>query len=214
MRERAEWRAALSVMAAIAGVGLSSGRELVLFFAQTKGAAWAGVLAACALFGVLTAFVAARSDACRARGGLERAAEALRLLFAALVSAFMLTRLGEVGALTLPVRHGYLFGASFGLLSALIIGWTGPGWLLGLVTTLGLSAFYIASALDGRPAKIYLRGETDEISPDAMSEEMEQLLTSLREREDMRMLFKLAQDASPEDVRQAVKIIEALRRDD
>jgi hypothetical protein len=60
----------------------------------------------------------------------------------------------------------------------------------------------------------YLRGETDEISPDAMSEEMEQLLTSLREREDMRMLFKLARDASPEDVRQAVKIIEALRRDD
>ncbi len=60
----------------------------------------------------------------------------------------------------------------------------------------------------------YLRGETDEIAPGAMSEEMEQLLTSLREREDMRMLFKLAQDASPEDVRQAVKIIEALRRDD
>ncbi|MBQ7435354.1 MAG: helix-turn-helix transcriptional regulator [Oscillospiraceae bacterium] len=60
----------------------------------------------------------------------------------------------------------------------------------------------------------YLRGETDEVSPGAMSEEMEQLLTSLREREDMRMLFKLAQDASPADVRQAVKIIEALRRDD
>ena len=60
----------------------------------------------------------------------------------------------------------------------------------------------------------YLRGETDEVTPDAMGEEMEQLLTSLREREDMRMLFKLAQDASPEDVRQAVKIIEALRRDD
>ncbi len=57
----------------------------------------------------------------------------------------------------------------------------------------------------------YLRGESDEISPDA---EMEELLTTLREREDMRMLFKLAQDASPEDVRQAVKIIEALRSDD
>ena len=36
----------------------------------------------------------------------------------------------------------------------------------------------------------------------------------LREREEMRMLFKLARDASPEDVRQAVRIIEALRRDD
>ena len=57
----------------------------------------------------------------------------------------------------------------------------------------------------------YLRGESDEISPD---EEMERLLTTLREREDMRMLFKLAQDASPEDVRQAVKIIEALRSND
>ena len=61
----------------------------------------------------------------------------------------------------------------------------------------------------------YLRGETDEVTPNAQEcEEMEQLLTSLREREDMRMLFKLAKDASPEDVRQAVKIIEALRRDD
>ena len=60
----------------------------------------------------------------------------------------------------------------------------------------------------------YLRGETDEVSPDAENEELAQLLSSLREREDMRMLFKLAQDATPEDVRQAVKIIEALRRHD
>ena len=60
----------------------------------------------------------------------------------------------------------------------------------------------------------YLRGETDEVLPNDMNEEMEQLLSSLREREDMRMLFKLARDASPADVRQAVKIIEALRRDD
>ncbi|MBR2700173.1 MAG: hypothetical protein IKE76_16455, partial [Clostridia bacterium] len=161
MRERAEWRAALSVMAAVAGVGLSSGRGLVLFFAQMKDAAWAGVLTACALFGAMVAFAAAQSGVCQARTGLERAAEALRLLFAALVSAFMLTKLGEVGALTLPVRHGYLFGAGFGLLSALIIGWTGAGWPLGLMVILGLSAFYVAAALDGRPARIHLIGETD-----------------------------------------------------
>ena len=61
----------------------------------------------------------------------------------------------------------------------------------------------------------YLRGETDDPAlPGAQDAEMEELLTTLREREDMRMLFKLAQDASPEDVRQAVKIIEALRRHD
>ena len=61
----------------------------------------------------------------------------------------------------------------------------------------------------------YLRGETDEVSPaPAEDRELAELLSSLREREDMRMLFKLAQGASPEDVRQAVRIIEALRRHD
>ena len=59
----------------------------------------------------------------------------------------------------------------------------------------------------------YLRGE-DVPCVSAAEDEMAQLLTSLREREDMRMRFKLAKDASPEDVRQAVKIIEALRQKD
>ena len=58
----------------------------------------------------------------------------------------------------------------------------------------------------------YLRGE--DIAPAPSDNELEQLLTALREREDIRMLFKLAQNASPEDVRQAVKIIEALRQKD
>ena len=160
MREKAEWRAALSAMAAISGVGLASGRELVLFFAQMKGAAWAGVLAACALLGGMAALIAARGEACRARGGAERVAEVLRLSFAALASAFMLTRLGELGALTLPVRHGYLFGAGFGLLVALAASWTGIGWPLGLMMTVALSGFYAANALDARPARIRLTGET------------------------------------------------------
>ena len=43
--------------------------------------------------------------------------------------------------------------------------------------------------------------------------EMDELLETLRRREDMRMLFKLAKDATPEDVRSAVRIIEALRND-
>ena len=71
----------------------------------------------------------------------------------------------------------------------------------------------VARILGTTPA--YLRGETDDPDPSpAPDAEMEQLLGSLREREDMRMLFKLARDASPEDVLQAVKIIEALRRHD
>lgn len=68
----------------------------------------------------------------------------------------------------------------------------------------------VARILGTTPA--YLRGETDDPEPAGEDDgELEKLLTSLREREDMRMLFKLAQDASPEDVRKAVAIIEALR---
>ena len=71
----------------------------------------------------------------------------------------------------------------------------------------------VARILGTTPA--YLRGETDEVSPESpQDEELRALLEELREREEMRMLFKLARDASPEDVRQAVRIIEALRRDD
>lgn len=43
--------------------------------------------------------------------------------------------------------------------------------------------------------------------------ELNALLEDLRTREDMRMLFKLAHDATPDDVRAAVKIIEALRKE-
>ncbi len=71
----------------------------------------------------------------------------------------------------------------------------------------------VAEILGTTPA--YLTGETDDPAPvTAEAAELEQLLAQLREREDMRMLFKLASDATPEDVRQAVRIIEALRRDD
>ena len=49
--------------------------------------------------------------------------------------------------------------------------------------------------------------------PDApQDQELTAMLEDLRSREDMRMLFKLAHGASPEDVRQAVAIIEALRK--
>lgn len=71
----------------------------------------------------------------------------------------------------------------------------------------------VARILGTTPA--YLLGETDDPSTTPVfDDEMESLLSSLREREDMRMLFKLAQDASPEDVRKAVAIIEALRKHD
>ena len=47
---------------------------------------------------------------------------------------------------------------------------------------------------------------------DEENAELVALLEDLRTRDDMRMLFKLAHGATPEDVAQAVKIIEALRK--
>ena len=69
----------------------------------------------------------------------------------------------------------------------------------------------LAEILDTTPA--YLCGETDDPALQH-SDEVEDFINTLQEREDLRMLFKLARDASPEDIRQAVRIIEALRRDE
>lgn len=161
MRKRAEWRAALSAMAAVSGVGLASGRELSLFFAQMKGAAWLSVLTACALFGGMTACIVGEGDRAAQRGALALVRDALRLMLCAMASAFMLARLGALGALTLPLRHGYLFGAGLGLSVALALRWSHGIELLGLIAILGLSTFYSANALDGRTARVNMTGATE-----------------------------------------------------
>lgn len=45
-------------------------------------------------------------------------------------------------------------------------------------------------------------------------DELDQLLEQLKNRKEMRMLFRLAANATTEDVLQAVKIIEALRKEE
>ena len=57
----------------------------------------------------------------------------------------------------------------------------------------------------------YLLGEDEEAIPQS---ETEELLEYYRNREDMRMLFKLAKGATPEDIRTAATIIEALIKKD
>lgn len=47
-------------------------------------------------------------------------------------------------------------------------------------------------------------------SPSDETAELNELLEHLRSREELRMLFKLARNATPEDVRKAVEIIEGL----
>ncbi len=58
----------------------------------------------------------------------------------------------------------------------------------------------------------YLKGESPDPYPDGpTASELRELLEVLRSRSDVRMLFSLAKDATPEDVRRAAAIIEALR---
>ena len=56
----------------------------------------------------------------------------------------------------------------------------------------------------------YLLGK-DEKSEDS---ELQEYLEQLKNRSEMRMLFKLAAEATKEDVEQAVRIIEAIRKKD
>lgn len=60
----------------------------------------------------------------------------------------------------------------------------------------------------------YLLGKTNQKKPFINEdEELTEYLEELKNRSEMRMLFKLAKGASKADVEQAVKIIEALRKE-
>ena len=60
----------------------------------------------------------------------------------------------------------------------------------------------------------YLLGNEEKTSPAAVAEdnELNKYLEELKNRKEMRMLFKLASGATKEDVEKAVAIIEALSR--
>lgn len=60
----------------------------------------------------------------------------------------------------------------------------------------------------------YLLGKTDQRRPLINNDpELTELLETLKNRSEMRMLFKVSKTATKEEVEQAVKIIEALRKD-
>lgn len=74
-----------------------------------------------------------------------------------------------------------------------------------------VSYFYEDDPPQEPPAEATKNDAPDAEKGDEYAEVID-LLTELRERSEMRMLFKLAKGATREDVEQAVKIIEALRK--
>lgn len=174
MRANAEWKAAFAVMAAVAGAGFASGRELVLFFAQIGWASWIGIAFASVVFGLLIGVIShyARKTGASSFSGVyqrqlgNRSGDVIGILHAllmALTAAVMLVSCGELGALALPVRHGFLRGVVIALILALLINMRrlrALPWLGVAVVAMGV-LFYAALAIDVRPVRIYTRSETE-----------------------------------------------------
>ncbi len=171
MEGRGEARSALAIVAAVAGTGYASGRELVLFFAQTGRAQWIGICFAPVVFGLLTALICRWSAGvgadsfagfCRRLMGRRVGAVAgwLHALLLALTALVMLCGSGETGALVLPVRFGWLWGAGIALLIAVIVNLSGlrPLPWMGLVVLAAGVMFYGALALDPRPPRVWMEG--------------------------------------------------------
>ena len=161
----------LAIVAAVAGTGYASGRELVLFFAQTGRAQWIGIGFAPVVFGLLTALLCrcgagmgANSIAvlCKRLMGKRMGAVAgwLHGLLLALTAVVMLCGAGEMGALALPVRYGWLWGAGIALLIALFVNLSGlrPLPWLGLIALTAGVMFYGALAMDPRSPRVWMEG--------------------------------------------------------
>lgn len=171
LRINREWNAAISAVAATAGVCFASGRRLAMFFSQMKGASWLGVLTASALFGALCGWLADTAAQTAGRGFSETCRRAIHGkwrkavlgLYAALmllVCAVMLAEAGKLAELTLSVRHAYWIG----LLAAMAMACTlcileARGW--NAVTLALCGIFYAGLALDPRSVQIYGNYETE-----------------------------------------------------
>ena len=160
---RGEGKTALSIMAAMAGTGFASGREIALFFSQLGAASWLAVGFASSLTGALigAAIWRARQFGDSDRGAAARVSAALKLLLAAMASALVLAHAMELGALTLPVKHAGPLGAGLALGAALLI-LRDPGRSLprlGMAVTAFALVLYVGMAVDPRPPRLNMRGQ-------------------------------------------------------
>lgn len=160
-------------MAATAGAGFSSGRELVMFFAQMGHASWVGVVFASVMFGMLCGMICrfAQSTGSRSFSGVcmrvlgirqGSVAGAVHGLLMAVTAGVMIVAASEMTALALPVRNAFWIGALFSTGLALLLSMRGMRGMarLGAAAVVLCGVFYVSLALDVRPVRIYQRYET------------------------------------------------------
>ena len=158
MVRKRELSAVAATLAAGAGVGFSSGRQVALFFAQMGWASWVGVGAAAALYGALCGAVChfAKQTGARTLPGICMRALGPRRAMAACALYGLLTA-GGLAALILPVQNAFWMGALFSTGLALLLSLRGMRGMaaLGIVAVTLCGALYAAMALDPREIHVY-----------------------------------------------------------
>ena len=165
MRFKRELAAALAIIAAIAGAGFASGREIVAFFSGAGWASWPGIAVACASLGLFTAMLARLAQRGRAASlaGIYASAmsrecgDAVALLHSLamlLTTSVMLAAAGELGALAIGLRLACPLAIVAALGMGLLLSSRGFQRLrlLGALLAPCLFLFYLALALDPSPA--------------------------------------------------------------
>lgn len=169
LMKRGENRAVMAVMAAVAGVGFSSGREMVLFFAQMERASWIGIVLSSAMFAMMcTAACSYARQTGKKRLAdvfaqvlgprLGAAVRAIYSLLMALAAGVMLTVCGKMAMLALPFRNAFRMGMLLALSAALLLNMKNMAKmpLAGLAAVLLCGMFHTALAVDRRPVTIHL----------------------------------------------------------
>lgn len=169
MAVRERWKnlgAALSIVGAMAGAGLASGREVVTFFSASCQYAGLGIAVAAVSIGVFSAglmILARRWDvktlpqlAQKLLGKrMGRAAAILYWLCCALTAAVMLSAGGELMQLTLDVRGAYGIGALATLALAILLARSGSRRSFsGGALFVGLVLFGLWMAMDRREVAV------------------------------------------------------------
>jgi uncharacterized membrane protein YkvI len=167
---RGETQAALALVAAVIGAGFASGREVMRFFTVFGVWSWAGCAIAALMlsgFSMWAAHEANRLNAhdlgtlCRrSLGGVGGyLASALNGMLCAVIAGAMLAAVGELAALSLPVKNAYAIGVGVSLLLGGLLagrglsslsalgGWLLPACLLLYTLFLNLPAPEVAQAV-------------------------------------------------------------------
>ena len=165
MKKFPEFREACGVQAVLLGAAFVSGREVAFFFSGAGAYSWLGVGLAAVIFGLLTAMLArlARDTQAASLPGIYYAAlgvrcgDALCVLHALtmlMTGAAALSTAGEMGALALDDPCASWLFVGMAMLLALIPALNGMRLigLLGLIAVPACCLFFLAMALDSRPA--------------------------------------------------------------